>query len=1291
MMRKIGFFIAILIFLSSGIAAAEGNQFRGTASPALRTVGGGSDPAAAAGIQGKEAQAIRASILRLPLSFIKNEGQADKSILFYEQGFGHGAAFTRTGVSLFLARPGKTGRGNKQEMITLAPVGSSPYAIEALEKKEGTINYFIGRDSKAWKTGIPTYGAVLLKGVYPGIDMKFYGSNSKLEYDIIVAPDEDPSKIRISCKGLERLCLTPGGELEMVMNSGSVLQKKPFVYQVREGRKTEVQGSFVLADSTTYGFKVGPYDRSLPLVIDPALVYSTFLGGSSNDSANAIAVDSSGNVYVAGTTSSTADTFPVFNAFQPANDGGFDAFITKLNPSGSDLVYSTFLGGSQDDSANGIAVDASGNVYVAGNTLSLNFPVVNPLQTHVGGFDAFVAKIGPLGNTLVYSTYLGGSSDDSANAIAVDTSGNAYVAGATASNNFPLQNPIRLYAAGFDAFVSKLNPSGSALVYSTYLGGFTDDFANAVAVDTSGNAYVAGSTTSTTFPVLNPVQFNNRGGSDAFITKIAFAGNALVYSTYLGGSSNDGANAIAVDAGGNAYVAGTTASNNFPVLIPFQTTLAGGSDAFITKIAFAGNALVYSTYLGGSSNDGAYAIAVDTYGSAYVAGATSSANFPIVNFIEPYAGGSDAFVARITPAGDSLVYSTYLGGASNDSAGAIAVDSFGDVYVAGYTLSTASTFPVINAFQPVNAGGSDAFIAKIDSSLNTFGLTVTKTGTGTGTVTSSPSRINCGSACSAGFAQGTVVTLTAVKGESSLFLGWGGNCSGSSDTCVVTMAGARSVTANFVPSSYTVTASVVGGHGTAGPAFQTVNYGASASVITSPDGGYHTDTIKDNGKSVTVANPYTINNVTANHSVAVTFSNKYMLTVQRSGSGTVTSSPSGIRCGTACSAAFTQDSVVTLTATHAADSIFVGWSGGGCSGSGTCAVTMNGKMSVTATFASAGYTITTSVPGGHGTATPSPPKVSYGGSTSIAITPDAGYYIVSISDNGKAAAIANPYVINNVTANHNVVVGLSVDYNLGMQMTGSGTVVSSPAGIDCTGTCSHAFREGTRVTLTPTPQSGFVFTGWTNDCKGNGACTVAMNGAKTVGAVFVQGSCTYVLSPRSRKFNYKGGSVTVGVSARDYTYCLPPEIIDNSAWITHTATPFTKNRGSVKLYVPALDSSIGRNDDISIGGNVFPVSQTGVPCTLNVTPAYSALLSGSGDTGFLNVEATPGDCGWTAAAQGTGSGWITIDSGATGTGNGTVNYTVGPNGTGRARNGRIAVTLTLSKKSRPYTVKQGAD
>jgi hypothetical protein len=394
-----------------------------------------------------------------------------------------------------------------------------------------------------------------------------------------------------------------------------------------------------------------------------ALVYSTYLGGSTVDFSSGIAVDASGNAYVTGGTFST--NFPTANALQATLTGTRNAFVTKLNPTGSALVYSTYLGGNGGnagfgfgDFGSGIVADASGNAYVTGKTTSTNFPTVNALQSTLGGFEnAFVTKINPTGSALVYSTYLGGSGSDEGSSIAVDASGNVYITGFTTSTNFPTANALQSTLAGIpglaDVFVTKINATGSALVYSTYLGGSEVDFGNGIAVDTSGNAYVTGSTVSTNFPTANALQATLAGCCNAFVTKMNASGSALIYSTYLGGSGNgkfgDGGSSIAVDALGNAYVTGSTLSTNFPTANALQPTFGGGNgDAFVTKINPIGSALVYSTYLGGNNTDLATGIAVDACGNAYMIGSTSSTNFPTANALQPTLGGSgNAFVAKI--------------------------------------------------------------------------------------------------------------------------------------------------------------------------------------------------------------------------------------------------------------------------------------------------------------------------------------------------------------------------------------------------------------------------------------------------------------------------------------------------------------------------------------------------------------------------------------------------------------------------------------------------------------------
>jgi uncharacterized protein (TIGR03437 family) len=508
---------------------------------------------------------------------------------------------------------------------------------------------------------------------------------------------------------------------------------QPVIYQEINGTRQSVDGSFVIQEENQVGFEVVRYDTSKPLIIDPVLSYSTYLGGSGRDLTFGIAVDSSGNAYVTGSTQS--NNFPTANAFQAAYGGGtYDAFVTKLNASGSALVYSTFLGGSGgDDWALGIAVDSSGNAYVTGSTQSANFPTANAFQAAFrGSADAFVTKLNADGSALVYSTFLGDGSEGYG--IDVDSSGNAYVTGRTKSSNFPTANAFQAAIGGGsgtfpgDAFVTKFNAAGSALEYSTYLGGSGNDQGNSIAVDSSGNAYVTGWTASTSFHTANAIQAAYGGGaSDAFVTKLVPTGSALEYSTYLGGSGNDGGSGIAVDSSGNAYVAGWTNSTDFHTANAIQAAIGGGgfTDAFVTKLNASGSSW-YSTYLGGRGSDQGWGIAADSSGNAYVTGYTLSTNFPTVNaFQAAYGGGfSVAFVTELNATGSGLVYSTYLGNNNTNNTrfplgdlepGGIAVDSSGNAYVTGNTNST--NFPTANAFQPTYGAASgtissDAFVTK---------------------------------------------------------------------------------------------------------------------------------------------------------------------------------------------------------------------------------------------------------------------------------------------------------------------------------------------------------------------------------------------------------------------------------------------------------------------------------------------------------------------------------------------------------------------------------------------------
>ena len=478
------------------------------------------------------------------------------------------------------------------------------------------------------------------------------------------------------------------------------------------GSEEALPAGFVIQQNR-FGFSAPQRDLSKAVIIDP-LVYSTYIGGSENDSAYPIAVDSSGSTYVTGRANST--NFPISNAYQSTYGGGsFDVFVLKLNPAGSAPIYSTYIGGSGWDQGEAIVVDSNGNAYVTGYTGSINFPTSYPYQgIYRGGtYDAFVLKLNAAGSALVYSTYIGGSGDDLGHDIAVDASGNAYVTGSTSSTNFPLANANQSTNGGVDdVFVLKLKPTGSALIYSTFIGGNGEDVGNSIAIDSSGNAYVTGFTTSTNFPLVNAFQGTHSGTDDVFVLKLNPVGNVLLYSTYIGTSGEDSGNSIAVDSAGNICVTGYTNSTVFPISNAYQSTYGGGSfDAFILKFNPAGDTLLYSTYIGGNGDDGGYSLAIDSNDNVYVTGHTFSSNFPLANaYQSANGGGYDVFILKLNPAGDTLLYSTYIGGSGWDRGEGIVVDSNGNAYVTGRTTST--DFPLANEYQSTNGGLSDAFVLK---------------------------------------------------------------------------------------------------------------------------------------------------------------------------------------------------------------------------------------------------------------------------------------------------------------------------------------------------------------------------------------------------------------------------------------------------------------------------------------------------------------------------------------------------------------------------------------------------
>ncbi len=723
---------------------------------------------------------IRQAYAKLPLSFEANHGQTAETVKFLSRGSGYTLYLTSTGAVLSLRKPparaalpeadadvdSRTAVGSPSATLRmrLAGANSAP-RVQGLEELPGKSHYFLGNDPAKWRTNIPTYARVKYRNVYPGVDLICYGNQRQLEYDFVVAPGADPRRIRLAFEGAQQMRIDAGGDLVFQTAGGEIRQSRPVVYQEVGGSKRFLPGRYVRRGRRAVGFEVAGYEPDKPLVIDPVLAYSTFLGGGAFDNAHGIAVDSAGNVYVTGETIST--DFPTQAPYQPANAGGSDAFVTKLDPTGATILYSTYLGGSGNENdfsrtgvdAAGIAADSAGNAYLTGRTASTDFPVMNALlPSYRGGdYDGFVSKLSADGSALLYSTYLGGAANDSGNGIAVDSAGNVYVTGGTRSDtDFPITpDAFQRFPNGqLEAFVTKLDPTRAgpaSLIYSTFLGGLGLDRGTSIAVDSAGNAHVTGRTESPDFPTRNPLQPNYGGSADAFVTKLNATGTDLIYSTFLGGSGLDVGAGIAVDSAGNAYLAGETTSGNFPTRNAFQATPGGGSDSFVAQLDPTGTALVYSSYLGGSSTDRAHSIALDSTGKVYVTGETSSGNFPVVDAFQATSGGAkDAFVAKFDPSkagAASLIYSSYLGGSADETAFGIAVNSAGDAWVAGQTASS-TNFPTVNPVQGTYGGGAaDAFVARITSAsaVSDYALaasppsrTVTPGGTANYTVTVTP-------------------------------------------------------------------------------------------------------------------------------------------------------------------------------------------------------------------------------------------------------------------------------------------------------------------------------------------------------------------------------------------------------------------------------------------------------------------------------------------------------------------------------------------------------------------------
>ena len=771
-MKKNGY-----VLLSLGTVAAMGlavlSLISTSGGPTSHARLDGNASGRAAEVASRTVRGAAADWGKLPLRFEANAGQVDGATQFVARGPGYNLLLGGAEATLVLERPSREAlpaHSRPQDRLRVAQRRTAERAIvrmemvsankapaaEGLERLQTETNYFIGDDPSKWHRNVPNYGRVKYREVYPGVDVIYYGKDQRLEYDLVVAAGANAKAIRMRYTGAESLRVDGDGALVLRVKGGDVRELRPRAYQTVAGVERPVEARYVLKGNEVE-FALGEYDRSQALVIDPALVFSTYFGGNGTEFGFGIAVDGTNNVYLAGSTTST--NLPVTTTIGPVSNAVAieDVFVVKLNATATAVTYCDYIGGSNFDEALTIAVDGSGNAFIGGDTASSDFPgTAGNAQPAFNGTvgattNGWLAELNAAGTMLSYATYLGGNGSDAVNDLTIDGSGVIYATGFTTSSG---ATPFPTTAGAFqttyggpavtpvtgDAFVAKVNPAlagAAGLVYSTYVGGSGDEQGQSIVIDGSGNAYIAGdSNTLSGFPTVpfagviqpTPPAKTVGGGPSGFVAELNAAGSALTFFTYLGGNANDAVVGMTRDAGGNIYVTGHTASTNFPVVpaaaaMPpaAQTMFGGGSasvgDAFVTKMNGSGTTIAYSTYLGGSGDDSGSGIRVDSNGFAYVVGFTSSANFPVTAAANQaaLAGARNAFIATVNPIGTQVVYASYHGGNGTDFAEKIAIDGSKNIYFTGST--TSSVFPTTaGVVQTALGGAQNAFAAKFDAS-----------------------------------------------------------------------------------------------------------------------------------------------------------------------------------------------------------------------------------------------------------------------------------------------------------------------------------------------------------------------------------------------------------------------------------------------------------------------------------------------------------------------------------------------------------------------------------------------
>ena len=1200
----------------------------------------------------KPAQSASAN---LPLSFEREgEGPSER---YVAQGQGYAIGLDK----------GRATIGLSGKLLSVDFAGGREAAATPEDQLPGKVNRYTSGDPHQWRTGLPTFGKVAYKDVYPGIDVVYYGNQKQLEFDFVVQPGTDPRAIRMKIGGARKLAIDGSGALVVDGNSGLKIAL-PAVYQETNGARKKIAGRYELRANNEVAFALDSWDRTKPLVIDPTLVYSGMIGGGTNASTGyGIALDSNGNIYLAGNTYAT--DFPTLSAAQGGASLSGDGFVMKINAAGTALLYSTYLGGSGYDALQAIAVDSTGAAWVSGQTQSSDFPLMNPVQSSYGGnTDAVAAKLSSTG-TLQFSTYLGGNGYDNAHGVAVDSSNNAYVAGETMSPSFPTTAGALLTtpAGQENAFVVKFNSSATR-VYSTLAGGASYDGAYAVAADSAGDAYITGYTYSSSFAGAPGagLQTQNGGGEDAFVAKLNPGGTALLYFTFLGGAGTDEGAAITVDSQNNAYLAGSTTSNGLATEGAAQTAPASGYDGFIAKLNSAGSSLTYLTYLGGTRQDYITGLGVDSSGNAYVGGYTDSNVFPSVAALQPnFPGNPTSLFQTMNNGGSWNGFDAAVNGAVLDisadpvtsgiivaasengifrttNSGASWTQSLALSYVVSLARSPATTTTIYalspnNVYSSTDNGATWQFQGTLSNG-NFEGL-VADTSTATTVYAYSQDTgvyvsTNGGatwSAANSGLPSTSVAAMVAAS-DGSLYASVPGSGiyksanRGTSWTAVNTGLPAG---ASFYAHSLAVSGTTI--YAGSGTLYQTTNGGTSWSATTGavPNGAY---------------------------AIGVSPSNALLVYATASGGAVYISSDGGttwnlVSSGISNLTQITEFAFDPLNANHA----FL-----------VAPVSQVGFIAQLNPAGSAiGYATWFGAAGGN----------SYTNINALAANANGDVFITGYtsSDTGGAfpattsafdAGTFGAFVARVSAASGNCNLSLSPG---SQTVTGAAQAVGFGA-ISGSGCAWGAVSNQSWATITRgsnTQGIDAVTVQLAANTTGASRTATITAGAAMSTIIQADSGCTYTLSTGNLNMPASGGTASVGVTAG--SGC--PWTVTNtySSAVTITSGASGTGNGTINLTVAANAGFNAENFYLSIGTATLSIAQAGA-CTYTFNPTNASFTS-SGGTGSFGVTASNASCSWFAS---TPNSWITLTGTPSGTGNGTVNYSVATN-SGAAQSGAINV------------------